>query len=129
MRFEKTFLRKPSATKSPFFRQNVRKGDCRKKGDLVAEGCSKTVPCGLVRASRRCMPRRMLPSRMGLPIPLWISIAKVSSHLGAEWSKKNLRLAVWRTKNCAISHPLLNEGTFIREYSKSGQETMDTKMI
>jgi len=22
-------------------------------------------------------------------------------------------------KNCAISHPLLNEGSFIREYSKS----------
>jgi len=36
---------------------------------------------------------------------------------------------LWRTKNCAISHPRLNEGTFIREYSKSGQETMDTKMI
>jgi len=25
--------------------------------------------------------------------------------------------AAWRTKNSAISHPLLNEGTFIREYS------------
>jgi hypothetical protein len=26
-------------------------------------------------------------------------------------------VSAWRTKNCAISHPRLNEGTCIREYS------------
>ena len=34
------------------------------------------------------------------------------------WNQCLLRLStVWRTKTCAISHPRLNEGNFIREYS------------
>jgi len=34
------------------------------------------------------------------------------------WQTHRQWHSAWWTKNCAISHPLLNEGAFIREYSK-----------
>jgi hypothetical protein len=35
----------------------------------------------------------------------------------------------WRTTNCAISHPLLNEGTCMREYSIGLISNGETKCV
>jgi hypothetical protein len=58
------------------------------------------------------------------PKPGWRVASKICVHLLQTLYKRKefyapqtKILAVWRTKNCAISHPLLNEGSCIREYS------------